>query len=261
VSGFPPIPDPAAEGRTYGADGLESALRRLGEERYHVHHPFHRLLHGGELTKGQVQAWALNRYCYQAAIPRKDASLIARTDDPALRREWRRRLVDHDGEAPGDGGLARWLKLAEGLDLDVGVVESQDWALPATRFACEAYVRFVAERSLLEAVASSLTELFSPTIISQRVSGMLANYDFVSEDTLAYFNARLSQAPRDADWALDYVKRHATTPETQTASIRALKFKCDVLWAMLDALHHAYVDPGHIPPGAFDPAAEPGERP
>ncbi|MBK1669053.1 pyrroloquinoline quinone biosynthesis protein C [Rhodovibrio sodomensis] len=252
---FPPIPDPQAEGRSYSPDELDNALRRLGEQRYHVHHPFHRLLHAGELTKGQVQAWALNRYCYQAAIPRKDAALIARTDDPELRREWRRRLVDHDGDAPGDGGLARWLKLAEGLDLDVAAVRSQELALPATRFACEAYVRFVAERSLLEAVASSLTELFSPSIISQRVSGMLANYDFVSEATLAYFNARLTQAPRDADWALDYVKQHARTPETQTAAIRALKFKCDVLWAMLDALHHAYVAPGHVPPGAFEPEA------
>jgi pyrroloquinoline-quinone synthase len=253
MSAFPPIADPLAEGRTYSPAEIEDALRRLGEQRYHVHHPFHRLLHDGRLTKAQVQAWALNRYCYQAAIPRKDAALIARTDDPDLRREWRRRLVDHDGEAPGDGGLARWLKLAEGLDLDVEAVRGQELALPATRFACEAYVRFVAEKSLLEAVASSLTELFSPKIISQRVSGMLANYDFVSEDTLAYFNARLTQAPRDADWALDYVKQHARTPGEQTAAIRALKFKCDVLWAMLDALHHAYVEPGHIPPGAFEP--------
>ncbi len=255
MSAFPPIADPQAEGRTYTPAELETALRQLGEQRYHVHHPFHRLLHAGELSKGQVQAWALNRYCYQAAIPRKDAALIARTDDPALRREWRRRLVDHDGEAPGDGGLARWLKLADGLDLDVAAVRSQEWALPATRFACEAYVRFVADRSLLEAVASSLTELFSPKIISQRVSGMLANYDFVSEETLAYFNARLTQAPRDADWALDYVKQQARTPAEQTAALRALKFKCDVLWAMLDALYHAYVAPGHIPPGAFDPEA------
>jgi pyrroloquinoline-quinone synthase len=255
MSAFAPIPDPQGEGRTYAPAELETALRQLGEQRYHVHHPFHRLLHAGELNKGQVQAWALNRFCYQAAIPRKDAALIARTDDPALRREWRRRLVDHDGDAPGDGGVARWLKLAEGLDLDVEAVRGQDLALPATRFACEAYVRFVAERSLLEAVASSLTELFSPKIISQRVSGMLANYDFVSEDTLAYFNARLTQAPRDADRALDYVKQHARTPAEQTAAIRALRFKCDVLWAMLDALHHAYVAPGHVPPGAFEPEA------
>jgi len=127
-------------------------------------------------------------------------------------------------------------------------------ALPATRFAVEAYVRFVAERSLLEAVASSLTEMFSPTIISERVAGMLAGYDFISRETLAYFNARLAQAPRDADFALDYVKREARTPEQQQAVLAALEFKCGVLWAQLDALYHAYVDPGHPPPGAFRPS-------
>jgi coenzyme PQQ biosynthesis protein C len=232
---------------------LEAALRRTGAERYHNLHPFHRLLHGGRLKKGQVQAWALNRYCYQAAIPRKDASLIARCEDADLRRIWRQRLVDHDGEAAGEGGVARWLALTDGLGLDRAYVQSMRGALPATKFAVEAYVRFVREKSLLEAVASSLTEMFSPTIISERVSGMLANYDFVSRETLAYFNARLSQAPRDADFALEYVKREARTPEQQRAALAALEFKCDVLWAQLDALHHAYVEPGNVPPGAFRP--------
>jgi pyrroloquinoline-quinone synthase len=234
---------------------LEAALRRIGAERYHNLHPFHKLLHGGRLAKGQVQAWALNRYCYQSAIPRKDASLIARAEDPALRREWRRRLVDHDGEAEGEGGVARWLALTEGLGLDRDYVVSMRGALAATRFAVEAYVRFVRERTLLEAVASSLTELFSPGIISERVSGMLAGYAFVSRETLAYFNARLTQAPRDSEFALDYVKREARTPEEQQAVLAALEFKCDVLWAQLDALYHAYVEPGHIPPGAFRPDA------
>ena len=232
---------------------LEAALRRIGAERYHNLHPFHKLLHGGRLDKGQVQAWALNRYCYQSAIPRKDASLIARAEDAAFRREWRRRLVDHDGEEEGEGGVARWLALTEGLGLDRGYVVSMRGALPATRFAVEAYVRFVRERTLLGAVASSLTELFSPAIISERVSGMLAGYDFVSRETLAYFNARLTQAPRDSEFALDYVKREARTPAEQQAVLAALEFKCDVLWAQLDALHHAYVEPGHIPPGAFRP--------
>jgi coenzyme PQQ biosynthesis protein C len=235
-------------------DGLDAALRRIGAERYHNLHPFHRLLHGGRLNKGQVQAWALNRYCYQSAIPRKDAALIARTSDSELRRIWRQRLVDHDGDAPGSGGIARWLALTEGLGLDSAYVSSMTGALPATRFAVEAYVRFVAERSLLEAVASSLTEMFSPTIISERVAGMLAGYDFISRETLAYFNARLTQAPRDADFALDYVKREAHTPEQQQAVLAALEFKCGVLWAQLDALYHAYVDPGHPPPGAFRPS-------
>jgi pyrroloquinoline-quinone synthase len=232
---------------------LEAALRRIGAERYHNLHPFHRLLHGGKLSKGQVQAWALNRYCYQSAIPRKDAALIARTENSTLRRIWRQRLIDHDGDAPDSGGIARWLTLTDGLGLDRDYVVSMRGALPATRFAVEAYVRFVAERPLLEAVASSLTEMFSPTIISERVAGMLAGYDFVSRETLAYFNARLTQAPRDADFALDYVKREARTPEQQQAVLRALEFKCSVLWAQLDALHHAYVEPGHIPPGAFRP--------
>ncbi|MFT2093173.1 pyrroloquinoline-quinone synthase PqqC [Acidiphilium multivorum] len=232
-------------------DELEAALRAVGAARYHNRHPFHQLLHGGKLDKRQVQAWALNRYCYQAAIPIKDATLIARTDDSELRRIWRQRLVDHDGTQPGEGGIVRWLALAEGLGLDRDMVISERRALPATRFAVRAYVDFVRDRSLLEAVASSLTEMFSPTIISERVSGMLANYDFITRETLAYFNARLDQAPRDADFALDYVKHHARTPEQQQAAIAALTFKCDVLWAKLDALHHAYVSPGLIPPGAF----------
>jgi coenzyme PQQ biosynthesis protein C len=232
-------------------EALEAELRRIGAERYHDRHPFHRLLHGGKLSKGQVQAWALNRYCYQSAIPRKDAALIARCDDPELRRAWRRRLEDHDGTAPGEGGLARWLALTGGLGLDY--VVSQQGALPATRFAVEAYVRFVREKSLLEAVASSLTEMFAPRVIGERVSGMLAGYDFVLRETLAYFDARLSEAPRDAEFALAYVKREARSPAQQEDVLAALAFKCDVLWAQLDALHHAYVEPGHIPPGAFRP--------
>jgi pyrroloquinoline-quinone synthase len=234
-------------------DELEAALRAIGEERYHIHHPFHHLLHGGKLSRGQVQAWALNRYYYQASIPRKDASVLARLPTPELRREWRRRLVDHDGDGEKPGGVERWLKLTDGLGLDRGYVISLSGLLPATRFAVDAYVAFVRERSVLEAVASSLTEMFSPNIISQRVSGMLRNYDFVSEATLAYFTPRLTQAPQDVAFALDYVKREARTREQQEQVLAALRFKCDLLWAQLDALHFAYVAPGLPPPGAFRP--------
>lgn len=230
---------------------LEAQLRAVGAERYHNRHPFHALLHGGRLDKRQVQAWALNRYYYQCRIPLKDAALMARCEDPALRRVWRQRLIDHDGTAPGEGGIERWLRLTSGLGLDRDYVASTAGILPATRFAVDAYVAFVRERSLLEAVASSLTEIFSPAIISERVAGMLANYDFVTRETLAYFNARLEQAPRDADFALDYVKHHARTPEQQQAVVGALTFKCDLLWAQLDALHYAYVAPALVPPGAF----------
>jgi coenzyme PQQ biosynthesis protein C len=234
-------------------DELEAALRQIGAERYHSNHPFHRLLHGGELSKGQVQAWALNRYYYQAMIPVKDATILARMRDPALRRAWRQRIVDHDGEREGEGGIERWLKLTDGLGLDRAYVISGRGLLPGTRFAVEAYVHFVRERSLLEAIASSLTELFAPTIIADRVAGMLANYDFITRETLAYFDKRLSQAPRDSEFALDYVKGEARRPDEQQAVQDALIFKCDVLWAQLDALHHAYLSPGHVPPAAFRP--------
>jgi coenzyme PQQ biosynthesis protein C len=234
-------------------DELEAKLRDIGARRYHRLHPFHHMLHGGQCTKGQVQAWALNRHYYQAMIPVKDASLIAHCNDPAVRREWRSRLVDHDGAVEGDGGIARWLKLTDGLGLDREFVTSLRGLLPATRFAVEAYVHFVQEKTLLEAIASSLTELFSPVIIGERVEGMLKNYAFVTNDTLAYFSARPPQARRDSDFALDYVKQNARTAEQQQAVLQALVFKCDVLWAMLDALYHAYVDPKHVPPGAFVP--------
>ena len=234
-------------------EALEAALRQIGEERYHDKHPFHRLLHSGRLTRAQVQAWALNRYCYQSAIPRKDAALISRADDPAMRREWRRRLSDHDGDREGEGGIERWLVLTDALGLDRAYVVSMAGALPATKFAVEAYVRFVREKSLLEAVASSLTELFAPKIIGERVAGMLAGYEFVDRKALAYFEPRLTQAPQDSGFALGYVKREARSEAQQQAVLGALRFKCDVLWAQLDALHHAYVEPGHVPPGAFAP--------
>ncbi|HTQ70742.1 MAG TPA: pyrroloquinoline-quinone synthase PqqC [Acidocella sp.] len=230
---------------------LEAALREIGAKHYHNLHPFHKMLHSGGCTRAQVQAWALNRYYYQCSIPRKDALIVARFPDAESRRAWRQRLVDHDGDAPGDGGIARWLRLATGVGLDAELVESCRAILPITRYAVDAYVNFVRERSLLEAVASSLTEMFSPTIISERVAGMLANYDFVDRDTLVYFNARLHQAPRDADFALKYVKQHARTVEQQQAALGALRFKCDLLWAQLDALYMAYVTPGMIPAGAF----------
>ncbi len=235
------------------ADELETRLRDIGARRYHRLHPFHHLLHGGKCSKGQVQAWALNRYYYQAMIPLKDASLIARCEDQATRRDWRSRLVDHDGDREGEGGIARWLKLTDGLGLDRDYVVSLQGLLPATRFAVEAYVHFVRDKSLLEAIASSLTELFSPAIISERIEGMLKNYNFVSAETLAYFSQRPPQAERDSRFALDYVKHNARNPAEQGQVLAALEFKCDVLWAMLDALYHAYVAPKHVPPGAFVP--------
>ncbi|GJE16447.1 pyrroloquinoline-quinone synthase PqqC [Methylobacterium marchantiae] len=250
-----PFPTPKTDEsqRLLSPEELEAALRDIGARRYHNLHPFHRLLHDGKLNKDQVRAWALNRYYYQAMIPVKDAAVLARMTDASLRRVWRQRIVDHDGDAPGDGGIERWLKLAEGVGFRRDYVESTQGILSATRFSVDAYVHFVKERSLLEAIASSLTEMFSPTIISERVAGMLKNYDFITKDTLAYFDKRLTQAPRDADFAIAYVKQHATTPELQRQAMDALTFKCNVLWTQLDALYFSYVAPGMTPPDAWIP--------
>lgn len=220
---------------------LEARLRQVGETRYHHLHPFQLRLQSGECTRGEVEAWALNRYLYQACIPQKDSHILARMEDASMRREWRQRIIDHDGEREGEGGIAKWLKLTDDLGLDRGDVMSGRLALPATKFAVNAYLSFVKDRSLLEAIASSLTELFSPMVIKTRVAGMLSNYDYITQETLAYFTARPVQAKRDSDFALAYVLEHAKTPEQQQAAIGALEFKCSMLWTMLDALEHAYV--------------------
>jgi len=225
------------------AEELESTLRQIGAARYHNLHPFHRLLHGGKLNKGQVQAWALNRYFYQSTIPLKDAVVISRFRDRATRLEWRHRIEDHDGDVGSEGGIERWLKLTEGLGLDSAYVESTEGILPATRFAVEAYVHFVRDQSPLEAIASSLTELFAPNLHEERISGMLQHYDFVNPDIMSYFSRRLTQAPRDVEFGLAFVQREARTREQQEAAMAALRFKTDVLWAQLDAIEHGDSQP------------------
>ena len=211
------------------------------------------MLHSGGCTPDQVRAWVLNRYCYQSAIPRKDAALIARCDDHAIRQAWRSRIEDHDGGPDKEGGIERWLRLADAVGLDRGYVMSKKGALATSKFATEMYVRFVAENTLLEAVASSLTELFAPKIHKDRIAGLLEHYDFADDQTLAYFKTRLVEAPKDVAYGLGYVLDHADTAEKQDAVAAALTFKTDVLWAQLDALYAAYVAPGHIPPGAWRP--------
>ncbi len=230
---------------------FEAAFRAIGAARYHNLHPFHKLLHAGKLDRRQVQAWALNRYIYQSRIPIKDAIIVSRLPTPELRATWRVRIEDHDGTDGSDGGIARWLRLTDGLGLPRADVASERLALPGTIFAADAYVHFTRDRTVLEAVASSLTEMFAPTIIAERVQGMLAGYDFISKETLAYFGQRMTQAPRDADFALRYCTEHARTREEQELCLKALEFKCSVLWSMLDVLYYAYVSPGHVPPGAF----------
>jgi pyrroloquinoline-quinone synthase len=229
---------------------LRAQLRAVGERRYHHQHPFHLMMHEGRLSRGQLQAWALNRYYYQSIIPIKDAIILSRGPDPVFRRAWRKRVVDHDGDATSEGGIKRWLKLAEATGLNADEVRAGTGILPATRFAVNEYLNIVRNRSLLEAVASSLTELFSRDLISLRMEKLRQHYPWLAGG-LDYFEARLTQAPEDAKFAINYVYEHAKTRAEQELVIQALRDKCDILWAQLDALYFAYVQPGWPPPGAF----------
>jgi len=231
-------------------DDLRAQLRAVGEERYHHKHPFHLMMHEGRLSRSQLQAWALNRYYYQSMIPIKDSIILSRGPDPVFRRAWRKRVVDHDGDATSEGGIKRWLKLAEATGLSAEQVRAGTGILPATRFAVNEYLNIVRSRSLLEAVASSLTELFSRDLISLRMEKMRQHYPWLSSG-LDYFEARLTQAPEDAKFAINYVFENAKTRPEQELATQALRDKCDILWAQLDALYFAYVQPGWPPPGAF----------
>lgn len=231
---------------------LRIRLRAVGEERYHHQHPFHLMMHEGQLTRGQLQAWALNRYYYQSRIPMKDAIILSRSEDPAFRRAWRKRVVDHDGDGTHEGGIERWIRLAEATGLERERVVKGNEILPGVRYAVDAYLSLVKDRTFLEAVASSLTELFSRDLISLRMDRLRQHYPWLSGG-LDYFTARLDQAPEDARFALEWVTEHAHTREQQESAIAALKTKCDILWAQLDAIHFAYVEPGWPPPGAFRP--------
>src|ERR1700722_114179 len=240
---------------------LRERLVAVGHERYHHKYPFHLLMHSGKLTRGQLQAWALNRYYYQSQIPVKDAIILSRTNDAEFRRNWRKRIVDHDGVdgQPGGienqpGGIEKWIRLAEATGLPAHRVTSTDEVLPGVRYAVDAYLQLVSQRSHLEAVASSLTEMFSRDLISLRVDALRVHYPWL-ESGLAYFTARLTQAPEDAAFAFDWVVKHARTRPEQELAIAALRDKCAILWAQLDALYYSYVNPGWAPPGAFQPGA------
>jgi pyrroloquinoline-quinone synthase len=242
----------AADTHLLSLDELRARLRAVGEERYHHRHPFHLMMHEGRLTRGQLQAWALNRYYYQSVIPIKDSIILSRGPDPAFRRAWRKRVIDHDGDAThnNEGGIQRWLKLAEATGLNPDDVRAGKGILPATRFAVNEYLNIVRSRTLLEAVASSLTELFSRDLISLRMEKLRQHYPWLSGG-LDYFEARLTQAPEDAEFAVNYVYQNAITRIEQELAIQALRDKCDILWAQLDALYFAYVQPAWPPPGAF----------
>jgi pyrroloquinoline-quinone synthase len=222
-------------------DSFVSALR-MHSRRYHDRHPFHRRMNEGLLSRRQIQGWVANRFYYQENIPRKDAAILANCPDREVRRRWIRRIVDHDGAAEGEGGIEAWLRLGEAVELTREEIQDERHVVPGVRFAVDAYVTFARTRPWVEAVASSLTELFSPDLMAERLAAFERYYPWIERQGLAYFRARLTQAPRDSEHALQVVTEHCRTPEEQAAAVAALSFKCDVLWSMLDAIDRAYAD-------------------
>ncbi|HEX5304416.1 MAG TPA: pyrroloquinoline-quinone synthase PqqC [Streptosporangiaceae bacterium] len=220
-------------------DGLVDALRAQSQ-RYHDRHPFHQKMNAGGLSPEQIRGWAANRFYYQVNLPRKDAAILANCPERDVRRRWIQRILDHDGTSDASGGIDTWLMLAESMGMTRAEVLDERHVVPGVRFAVDAYVTFARTRPWTEAVASSLTELFAPDLMAERLAAFEQHYPWIDRQALAYFRARLSQAPRDSEHALEVVTRYCLTPEQQAAAVAALSFKCDVLWSMLDAIEQAY---------------------
>ncbi len=213
---------------------------RAHAQRYHDQHPFHVRMNAGGLSPAQLRGWIANRYFYQENIPRKDAAILANCPDADVRRRWIRRITDHDGRAPGEGGIEAWLRLGEAAGLTREEITDHRHLVPGARFAVDAYVTFARTRPWVEAVASSLTELFAPDLMAERITAFQRYYPWIDADGLAYFRTRLDQAPRDCEHALEIVTEHCRTPESQALAVDALSFKCDVLWSLMDAIDRAY---------------------
>ena len=238
------------------AEAFVERLRAEAAQRYHDQHFFHVAMHRGTLSREQLQAWTRNRFYYQTRIPIKDALILSKSEDPAFRRAWIRRIHDHDGhagaapgESPIEGGIELWLRLADGVGLERGEVERCERVLPGVRFACDAYVELVRERSLLEAVASSLTELVAPELMSKRIVAWEQHYPWVRSDVLAYFRSRVPRARTDSQEALAFVTAHATTRELQERCVAALVRKTEILWHLLDCVAAAH-GPARPEPGS-----------
>ncbi|MGH8795269.1 MAG: pyrroloquinoline-quinone synthase PqqC [Stackebrandtia sp.] len=224
-------------------DEFIEELRGLSRK-YWGSHPFHKRLHEGGLSKTQLQTWAANRWLYQSVLPQKDAAIISNCPVRDVRVTWLDRIVYHDGHLDGEGGAERWLRLCEAVGLSRREVLDERHVVPGVRFAVDGYVTFARTRPWLEAVASSLTEMFSGHLMRQRVVDMLANYPWIRSDDLAYFNKRIEAVSDEGRTALEIVVRGCKTRKQQDAAIAALSFKCDVLWSMLDAIERAADDEG-----------------
>jgi pyrroloquinoline-quinone synthase len=227
-------------------DAFIERLRREGEGRYHSHHPFHARMNEGRLDEAAIRTWILNRFAYQRVIPHKDAAILANCPVLEVRRSWIHRIIDHDG-VPGatehpNGGIEAWLLLGEAAGISRDTMMDDRNILPGVRFATDAYLNFCRQRPWIEAVASSLTELFAPDLMATRLAAFEKYYPWVEARGLRYFRNRLTQAPRDSHEAVGFVKRWCVTAEQQDRAVEALLFKCDLLWAVLDAIDRACDD-------------------
>jgi pyrroloquinoline-quinone synthase len=231
-----------AEAAPWTAEELVERLRAQGT-RYHNVHPFHVRMDAGRLTREELQRWVANRFYYQACIPLKDAAIVSNCPEIEVRREWIQRIIDHDGTAPGTGGIESWLRLGEALAVPRDELASERHVLPAVRYAVDAYVNFARQKPWIEAVASSLTELFGPAAIRARLAALEAHYPWIDPAGLEYFRDRLVQAPRDAEHALRLVVERCVMREQQERAVAALKFKTEVLWAQLEAIEHGDTQP------------------
>jgi pyrroloquinoline-quinone synthase len=226
---------PTSEARPSPPEEFIAALRAQGS-RYHHLHPFHQRMDAGSLTREELQRWVANRFYYQKCIPLKDAAILANCPEVEVRREWIGRIVDHDGTTGGTGGIESWLRLGEALGVSREALVSERHVLPGVRYAVDAYVNFARQKPWVEAVASSLTELFGPAAIKVRLAALERHYGWIDSAGLEYFRARLVQAPRDAQYALDITVERCRTREQQAAAVAALRFKTELLWAQLDAI-------------------------
>ncbi|WP_028023471.1 pyrroloquinoline-quinone synthase PqqC [Enterovibrio calviensis] len=223
-------------------EDFQHALLTKGQY-YHIHHPFHKAMYSGNCSKAQIRAWVANRFYYQTSIPVKDAAIMANCRDPAIRREWVQRILDHDGHQSLDcqwGGIEAWLRLAEAVGLDRQDVIDEKWVLPGVRFAVDAYVNFARRATWQEAACSSLTELFAPEIHQSRLDSWPTHYGWIDPEGLTYFRQRLSQARRDVQHGLSITLDHFQTAEQQDRALNILQFKLDILWSLLDAISMAY---------------------
>ncbi len=218
------------------------AALRAQSQRYHDQHPFHIKMNEGRLSRRQLQGWVTNRFYYQENLPRKDAAILANCPEREVRRQWIQRILDHDGTTDGEGGIEAWLRLGQAVGLTTEEMRDGRHVVPGVRFAVDAYVSFARDRPWVEAVASSLTELFAPDLMAERLAAFERFYPWIDRDGLSYFRARLEQAPRDSQHALHVVIEHCRSADEQGLAVDALSFKCDVLWSIMDAIDRAYAD-------------------